>query len=174
MFSPVFHREDPVFYQPSRLAQTIPKYLSSLHPFESVCFSPRFADPIVSPERLATEKWSVYPSLSLSLSLSSRLFVAINPALLRVHTNGQSTTGRRNRMARCSIRRANGKNRERERERRMIKLAHPKEKERSRERVKSGSIFLSPRALFFPRLVSEVSTFWSIDRLGWPPRDRAH
>ena len=55
--------------------------------------------------------------LSLSLSLSSRLFVAINPALLRVHTNGQSTTGRRNRMARCSIRRANGKNRERERER---------------------------------------------------------
>lgn len=53
--------------------------------------------------------------LSLSLSFSSRL-VAINPTLL--HTNGQSTTGRtrRNRRARCSIRRANGKNRERERE----------------------------------------------------------
>lgn len=139
------------------------------HLSESVCFSPRSAHPIVSLERLATEKWSVYPSLSLS----SRL-VVINPTLL--HTNGQSTTKEREEIGGRDVRFAalmERTERERERDRWMIKLTRPKEKERFRERVKSRSIFLSPRALL-PRLVSEVSTFWSIDRLGWPPLDRAH
>lgn len=96
--------------------------------------------------------------VSISLSLSSRL-VVINPTLL--HTNGQSTTKEREEIGGRDVRFAalmERTERERERDRWMIKLTRPKEKERFRERVKSRSIFLSPRALL-PRLVSEVSTF---------------